>query len=74
MATKRVLCRSWRRREESGRVVRGEGTTLLKLIVLKFGVSFMEIEERVRSAMKVELYIWVGQILSATSLAELIAD
>ena len=53
---------------------RGEAQTLLKLFKLKFGAIPEWVEQKVNSADKVQLDIWVEGILPAQSIECLFSD
>lgn len=59
-------------REEG--LVKGEAQTLLKLIKLKFGHHPEWVETRLNEASRDQLDAWVGKILTATTLDELLGD
>jgi len=50
---------------------RGEANTLLKLLALKFGVLPVWVEQKVSSADKVQLDLWVEQVLTVSSVEEM---
>ncbi|MBE0506305.1 MAG: Rpn family recombination-promoting nuclease/putative transposase [Marinospirillum sp.] len=54
--------------------VKGEAQTLLKLIKLKFGQHPEWVESRLNEATKDQLDVWVGKILTAATLDELLTD